>query len=164
MYKSERMYISMEVSFCHHSTNLDSFSQQMHRERVGKFLDDSFTRFDHLTKANVCFHAASLYREVLHFRWRSLFRCILQLIKLNLLQIAFNRKYAFFSRLGVLFRLHMDESKARNVADYRSVFPILYGSLPGYGIPERTEGSGFSYALSDVGPVALQIKAVHEVC
>ncbi|KAF8384767.1 trpp-9 [Pristionchus pacificus] len=126
-YGMERNYISME---------------QLHREKVGKYLDDSFTRFDHYTKATICAHSALLYKK-----------------------IGFRRKHAFFSRLGVLFRLHMEESSQRTPTDYRGVYPTLYKTLGGYGIAERAEPSSGPFCSEAVaaGPVQLQIKALHEV-
>ncbi|GMT03118.1 hypothetical protein PENTCL1PPCAC_25292, partial [Pristionchus entomophagus] len=126
-YLMERNYIAME---------------QLHREKVGKYLDDSFTRFDHYTKATICAHSALLFKK-----------------------IGFRRKHAFFSRLGVLFRLHMEESSQRTSTDYRGVYPTLYRTLNGYGIAERAEPSSGPFCSEAVaaGPVQLQIKALHEV-
>ncbi|CAJ0585995.1 unnamed protein product, partial [Mesorhabditis spiculigera] len=110
--------------------------QEFHRSHVGKFLDDSFTRFDHQFKAQICSNSAEMYRKV-----------------------NFHRKASFFSRLGVLFRLHVTDGETRTVADYRIVYPILYRTLGGYGI---TENVGREPAQNS-GPFELQIKALHEV-
>ncbi|GMT33613.1 hypothetical protein PFISCL1PPCAC_24910 [Pristionchus fissidentatus] len=116
--------------------------EQLHREKVGKYLDDSFTRFDHHTKAIICAHAALLYKAM-----------------------GFRRKHAFFSRLGVLFRLHIEEANQRTPSDYRAVYPTLYKTLTGYGITERPDPSSGLFCSEAVagGPVQLQIKALHEV-
>ncbi|CAJ0569421.1 unnamed protein product, partial [Mesorhabditis spiculigera] len=110
--------------------------EEFHRSHVGKFLDDSFTRFDHQFKAQICSNSAEMYRKV-----------------------NFHRKASFFSRLGVLFRLHVTDGETRTVADYRIVYPILYRTLGGYGI---TENLGREPAQNS-GPFELQIKALHEV-
>uniref|UniRef100_A0A915Q411 Trafficking protein particle complex subunit 11 domain-containing protein n=1 Tax=Setaria digitata TaxID=48799 RepID=A0A915Q411_9BILA len=108
------------------------------RDHVGKYLDDSFNLFDHFTKALICLNSAEVYRK-----------------------IGFNRKFAFFARLGVLFRLHTAENGNRSVADYRQVYPILYRTLTGYGMPENPKE--FSGDLMRLGPVHIQRKALHEV-
>ncbi|KAK0405748.1 hypothetical protein QR680_018175 [Steinernema hermaphroditum] len=109
------------------------------REHIGKYLDDSFTLFDHLTKSAICMNCATIYRE-----------------------IGFSRKNAFYARLAVLFRLHMTENDMRTESDYRQVYPILYKTLAGYGIsPQCREVA--SSDLATAGPVAVQVKALHEV-
>uniref|UniRef100_A0A1I8AA06 Trafficking protein particle complex subunit 9 n=1 Tax=Steinernema glaseri TaxID=37863 RepID=A0A1I8AA06_9BILA len=109
------------------------------RDHIGKYLDDSFTLFDHLTKANICMNCATVYKE-----------------------IGFFRKNAFYARLAVLFRLHMTENDCRTESDYRQVYPILYRTLVGYGIrPQSRELA--SSNLATAGPVAVQVKALHEV-
>ncbi|EFO24879.2 hypothetical protein LOAG_03607 [Loa loa] len=108
------------------------------REHIGKYLDDSFNQFGHFTKALICLNSAEVYRK-----------------------IGFNRKCAFFARLGVLFRLHMAESGNRSVADYRQVYPVLYRTLTGYGMPENPKE--FSSDLVRLGPVHIQRRALHEV-
>ncbi|OZC10117.1 hypothetical protein X798_02707 [Onchocerca flexuosa] len=108
------------------------------REHIAKYLDDSFNLFGHFTKALICLNSAEVYR-----------------------QIGFNRKCAFFARLGVLFRLHMTENGSRNVADYRQVYPILYRTLTGYGMPENPKE--FSGDLVRLGPIHIQRRALHEV-
>lgn len=79
----------------------------------------------------------------------------------KLFQIGFNRKYAFFARLAVLFHLHMADSGSRSVGDYRQVYPILYRTLIGYGISENPKELGNDSV--NVGPVHIQQKALHEV-
>uniref|UniRef100_A0A0R3RQZ3 Trafficking protein particle complex subunit 9 n=1 Tax=Elaeophora elaphi TaxID=1147741 RepID=A0A0R3RQZ3_9BILA len=108
------------------------------REHIGKYLDDSFNQFGHFTKALICLNSAEVYHK-----------------------IGFNRKCAFFARLGVLFRLHMAENGNRNVADYRQVYPILYRTLTGYGMPENPKE--FSNDLVRLGPIHIQRRALHEV-
>lgn len=108
------------------------------REHIGKYLDDSFDQFGHFTKALICLNSAEVYRK-----------------------IGFNRKCAFFARLGVLFRLHITESGSRTVADYRQVYPVLYRTLIGYGVPENPKE--LSSDLMRLGPVHIQRKALHEV-
>ncbi|CAG9530714.1 unnamed protein product [Cercopithifilaria johnstoni] len=108
------------------------------REHIGKYLDDSFNQFGHFTKAMICLNSAEVYHK-----------------------IGFNRKSAFFARLGVLFRLHMVESGSRGIADYRQVYPILYRTLTGYGIPENPKE--FPSDLVKLGPVHIQRRALHEV-
>uniref|UniRef100_A0A8R1TQI6 Uncharacterized protein n=1 Tax=Onchocerca volvulus TaxID=6282 RepID=A0A8R1TQI6_ONCVO len=108
------------------------------REHIAKYLDDSFNLFGHFTKALICLNSAEVYR-----------------------QIGFNRKCAFFARLGVLFRLHMVENGNRNVADYRQVYPVLYRTLTGYGMPENPKE--FSGDLVRLGPIHIQRRALHEV-
>ncbi|CAJ0920934.1 unnamed protein product, partial [Mesorhabditis belari] len=114
--------------------------EEFHRTHVGKFLDDSFTKFDHQFKAQVCANSAEMYRK-----------------------INFLRKSAFFSRLGVLFRLHVMDGETRTVADYRSVYPILFRTLYGYGINETASRDVTQSSSSQNGPIELQIKALHEV-
>lgn len=77
------------------------------------------------------------------------------------LKIGFHRKCAFFARLAVLFRLHASDGEAKTIVDYRYVYPILYRSLAGYGIPEDLKE--ISGDLSVLGPVHIQRKAFHEV-
>ncbi|VDP08147.1 unnamed protein product [Heligmosomoides polygyrus] len=121
LYRYQRQYVNMET---------------FHRDHIGKYLDDSFTRFDNLTKAAICSNSAVLYREV-----------------------GFRRKCSFFARLGVLFRLQTTEDEQRTPQDYRAVYPIL--TLPGYGIKENVREVYQDAGLK--GPVQLQIKALHEV-
>jgi hypothetical protein len=104
------------------------------REHVGKYLDDSFTLFDNTMKAHICMVYANVFKEM-----------------------GFRRKNSFFSRLAVLFRLHVNESDARTENDYKLVYPILYRTLPGYGIIDTTKESSIN------GPVTVQVKAMHEV-
>ncbi|VBB33958.1 unnamed protein product, partial [Acanthocheilonema viteae] len=108
------------------------------REHIGKYLADGFNQFGHFTKAVICLNSAEVYHK-----------------------IGFNRKSAFFARLGVLFRLHMTKSGNRSVLDYRQVYPILYRTLTGYGVPENSKE--FSNDLMRLGPVHIQRKALHEV-
>ncbi|TKR82440.1 hypothetical protein L596_016165 [Steinernema carpocapsae] len=107
------------------------------RDHIGKYLDDSFTLFDHITKSAICMNCATVYKE-----------------------IGFTRKNAFYARLAVLFRLHMTENDCRTESDYRQVYPILYKTLAGYGIDPHTRETA---NLSTAGPVAVQVKALHEV-
>lgn len=73
-------------------------------------------------------------------------------------QIGFLRKNGFFARLAVLFRLHSDNpDEVRTESDYRVVYPILYKTLPGYGIHDSVRNAPLN------GPVAIQFKALHEV-
>ncbi|KJH44881.1 hypothetical protein DICVIV_09073 [Dictyocaulus viviparus] len=117
-YRYQRMYVEMEA---------------FHRERIGKYLEDSFTRFDNHIKASICENSSALYREV-----------------------GFKRKCSFFARLSVLFRLQAEDGQQRTPQNYRTVYPTLYRTLPGYGINE---------SMHDVprGPTQLQIKALREV-
>ncbi|MCP9263068.1 hypothetical protein DINM_006420 [Dirofilaria immitis] len=55
----------------------------------------------------------------------------------------------------------MAESGSRNVADYQQVYPILYKTLSGYGMPENPKE--FSSDLVRLGPVHIQRRALHEV-
>ena len=71
--------------------------------------------------------------------------------------MGFRRKTAFYSRLAVLFRLHVNDSDSRTENDYKLVYPILYRSLSGYGIVDASKDAASN------GPVAVQVKAVHEV-
>uniref|UniRef100_A0A7E4UU45 Trafficking protein particle complex subunit 9 n=1 Tax=Panagrellus redivivus TaxID=6233 RepID=A0A7E4UU45_PANRE len=119
VYRHHRKYIETEMFL---------------RERVGKYLDDSFTLFDNYTKAQICMVYAQIYRE-----------------------IGFRRKTSFFARLAVLFRLHVADSEARGEADYKLVYPILYRTLPGYGIVDNCRNA------AQHGPVSVQVKAMHEV-
>lgn len=123
VFRFQRLYIDME-SFI--------------RDHVGKYLDDSFVHFDHITKANICQNSAAVYRL-----------------------IGFRRKCAFFSRLAVLFRLHITEGETRTSSDYRQVYPILYKTLVGYGIPENPKD--IIGDLNILGPVQVQRRALHEV-
>lgn len=82
-------------------------------------------------------------------------------MRMKLFQIGFNRKCAFFARLGVLFHLHMADSESPSIADYRQVYPILYKTLTGYGMPENPKE--FSSDLVRLGPVHIQRRAMHEV-
>uniref|UniRef100_A0A7I4YAL2 N-acetyltransferase domain-containing protein n=1 Tax=Haemonchus contortus TaxID=6289 RepID=A0A7I4YAL2_HAECO len=123
LYRYQRMYVDMET---------------FHRDHIGKYLDDSFTRFDNHTKAAICSNSAALYREV-----------------------GFRRKCSFFARLGVLFRLQIADGEQRTPQDYRAVYPILYRTLPGYGIKENVREVAEDGVLK--GPIQLQIKALHEV-
>ncbi|KHN73550.1 Trafficking protein particle complex subunit 9 [Toxocara canis] len=123
IFRFQRLYVEMEAFI---------------REHVGKYLDDSFTLFDHVTKANICHNSASVFR-----------------------MIGFKRKYAFFARLAVLFRLHITEGETRTASDYRQVYPTLYRTLVGYGIPENPKG--ICGDLSVAGPVHVQRRALHEV-
>lgn len=105
------------------------------REHVGKFLDDKYVAFNNYTKAQVCMTCASIYKD-----------------------IGFLRKNGFFARLAVLFRLHSDNpDEVRTESDYRVVYPILYKTLPGYGIHDSVRNAPLN------GPVAIQFKALHEV-
>ncbi|VDN03575.1 unnamed protein product [Thelazia callipaeda] len=108
------------------------------RERIANYLDVGFSLFDHFTKAIICLNSAEVYRK-----------------------IGFNRKYAFFARLAVLFRLHTADNKDRTVADYRQIYPILYRTLVGYGLPENPKD--FSGDLTQLGPVHIQRRALSEV-
>ncbi|EYC01315.1 hypothetical protein Y032_0108g36 [Ancylostoma ceylanicum] len=123
LYRYQRMYVEMET---------------FHRDHIGKYLDDSFTRFDNHTKAAICANSTALYREV-----------------------GFRRKCSFFARLGVLFRLQISDGEQRTPQDYRVVYPVLYRTLPGYGIKENVREVPQDGILK--GPVQLQIKALHEV-
>ncbi|KAK6021522.1 hypothetical protein OSTOST_12806, partial [Ostertagia ostertagi] len=75
--------------------------------------------------------------------------------------IGFRRKCSFFARLGVLFRLQIADGEHRTPQDYRAVYPILYRTLPGYGIKENVREVAQDGVLK--GPIQLQIKALHEV-
>uniref|UniRef100_A0A9J2PDJ2 Trafficking protein particle complex subunit 11 domain-containing protein n=1 Tax=Ascaris lumbricoides TaxID=6252 RepID=A0A9J2PDJ2_ASCLU len=123
VFRFQRLYVDMQAFI---------------REHVGKYLDDSFTLFDHITKANICLNCAAVYR-----------------------MIGFKRKYAFFARLAVLFRLHITEGETRTAYDYRQVYPTLYRTLSGYGIPENPKDMGGD--LSVMGPAHVQRRALHEV-
>uniref|UniRef100_A0A914EKI2 KIF-binding protein n=1 Tax=Acrobeloides nanus TaxID=290746 RepID=A0A914EKI2_9BILA len=103
------------------------------RDHVGKFLDDSFTLFNNIMKGQICMACAAIYKE-----------------------IGFQRKNSFFSRLAVLFRLHVTEDESRTEADYRLVYPVLYRTLSGYGINDNGKDAPLN------GPIAVQVKALHE--
>ncbi|RCN37502.1 hypothetical protein ANCCAN_16592 [Ancylostoma caninum] len=75
--------------------------------------------------------------------------------------VGFRRKCSFFARLGVLFRLQISDGEQRTPQDYRVVYPVLYRTLPGYGIKENVREVPQDGILK--GPVQLQIKALHEV-
>ncbi|KAI6223447.1 hypothetical protein M3Y95_00891200 [Aphelenchoides besseyi] len=105
------------------------------REHVGKYLSDTFTFFDNFIKSNICMIAANIYTLM-----------------------GFKRKNAFYARLAVLFRLHVDDNEFRSEDDYRIVYPVLYRTLPGYGINETT-----NELASKMGYVSIQVKAIHEV-
>ncbi|VDK47815.1 unnamed protein product [Cylicostephanus goldi] len=77
------------------------------------------------------------------------------------MEVGFRRKCSFFARLGVLFRLQIGEGEQRTPQDYRVVYPVLYRTLPGYGIKENVREVPQDDVLK--GPVQLQIKALHEV-
>ncbi|VDK74124.1 unnamed protein product [Gongylonema pulchrum] len=77
------------------------------------------------------------------------------------MHIGFKRKCAFFSRLAVLFRLHVPEGEQRSVSDYRQVYPVLYRTISGYGMPENPKD--FIGDLTRLGPVQIQRRALHEV-
>lgn len=55
----------------------------------------------------------------------------------------------------------MAGSGSRSVADYRQVYPILYRTLTGYGMPENPKE--FSGDLVRLGPVHIQRRVLHEV-
>ncbi|CAI4227391.1 unnamed protein product [Auanema sp. JU1783] len=123
LFQRQREYVQMET---------------FHRDHVGKYLDDSFTRLDHLAKSAICNNSAALYKST-----------------------GFHRKSSFFARLGVLFRLHVADGELRTVQDYKVVYPILYKTLAGYGIPDDVRENKSS--CNTKGPVQMQIKALHEV-
>ncbi|RCN28139.1 hypothetical protein ANCCAN_26124 [Ancylostoma caninum] len=77
------------------------------------------------------------------------------------MEVGFRRKCSFFARLGVLFRLQISDGEQRTPQDYRVVYPVLYRTLPGYGIKENVREVPQDGILK--GPVQLQIKALHEV-
>ncbi|VDL85127.1 unnamed protein product [Nippostrongylus brasiliensis] len=122
LHRYQRQYVKMET---------------FHRDHIGKYLDDSFTRFDNHTKAMICSNSTALYKEV-----------------------GFRRKCSFYARLGVLFRLQIADGEQRTPQDYRAVYPILYRTLPGYGIKENVREVSQDGLK---GPIQLQIKALHEV-
>uniref|UniRef100_A0A914GWE5 Trafficking protein particle complex subunit 9 n=1 Tax=Globodera rostochiensis TaxID=31243 RepID=A0A914GWE5_GLORO len=107
------------------------------REHTCRFLDDKFLTFNNIMKSNICLAASEVYN-----------------------MIGFKRKYSFFLRLAVFFRLFI-ENHSEN--DYKRVYPILNESLHGYGI-------GGKFCKEKVpncdrfATFSLQIKAVHEVC
>lgn len=95
---------------------------------------------------------ASIYKDV------GSFPPFLFLLITLVFQIGFLRKNGFFSRLAVLFRLHSDNpEEVRTESDYRVVYPVLYKTLPGYGIHDSVRNAPLN------GPVAIQFKALHEV-
>ncbi|CAD5227966.1 unnamed protein product [Bursaphelenchus okinawaensis] len=120
VYRLQRQYIDTEVFL---------------RDRVGKYLADTFTLFSNQTKSQICMICASIYKSM-----------------------GFRRKNAFFSRLAVLFRLHVDDDEYRSEADYKIVYPVLYSSLKGYGIDDTLKSS-----KRKLGHVSVQVKALHEV-
>uniref|UniRef100_A0A914WF28 Trafficking protein particle complex subunit 9 n=1 Tax=Plectus sambesii TaxID=2011161 RepID=A0A914WF28_9BILA len=119
----------------HHFFEMELFI----REHVGKYLDDNFAIFDHVVKSQICLNSATIFKEV-----------------------GFKRKEAFFSRLAVLFRLHIgvDDGRQRAENDYKLVYPVLYKALAGYGIPESAKDV---LTGSRKGPALVQIRALHEV-
>ncbi|CAD5235267.1 unnamed protein product [Bursaphelenchus xylophilus] len=119
VYKMQRLYIDTEVFL---------------RDRVGKYLADTFTLFSNQVKSQICMICAAIYKSM-----------------------GFRRKNAFFSRLAVLFRLHVDDDEYRSEADYKIVYPVLYSSLRGYGVDDSVRGN------RRLGHVSVQVKALHEV-
>lgn len=105
------------------------------RDKVGKYLADTFTLFTNQTKSQICMICAAIYRAM-----------------------GFRRKNAFFARLAVLFRLHVDDNEYRSEADYKLVYPVLYSTLAGYGIDDSAKSSA-----TRMGHVSVQVKAIHEV-
>ncbi|CAI5455505.1 unnamed protein product [Caenorhabditis angaria] len=111
--------------------------EQFHRDHTGKYLDDNNDYMNHHMKAQICLNSAAMYKE-----------------------IGFIRKQAFYARLSVLFELHVTEGKQRSASDYKTVYPILYKTLEGYGI-NLNESTEFSNQT--IGPEKLQIKSLHEI-
>uniref|UniRef100_A0AC35TQU1 Peptidylprolyl isomerase n=1 Tax=Rhabditophanes sp. KR3021 TaxID=114890 RepID=A0AC35TQU1_9BILA len=113
------------------------------RDHISKYLDDSFVTFTNHEKSLICIDCATLY-----------------------MRMKFIRKHAFFSRLAVLFKLHVSEESPRTENDYKQVYPLLYNTLTGYGIklksplaPDKKKDKFVSVS----GPTLIQIKAIQEV-
>uniref|UniRef100_A0A8R1DTS9 Uncharacterized protein n=1 Tax=Caenorhabditis japonica TaxID=281687 RepID=A0A8R1DTS9_CAEJA len=111
--------------------------EQFHRDYTGKYLDDSNTFMDHRMKAQICLNSAAMYKE-----------------------IGFLRKQAFYARLSVLFELHVTEGRVRQPSDYKTVYPVLFKTLEGYGVEL---GEPHEIKNKRLGPVKLQIKSIHEI-
>uniref|UniRef100_A0A0K0FIK1 Trafficking protein particle complex subunit 9 (inferred by orthology to a human protein) n=1 Tax=Strongyloides venezuelensis TaxID=75913 RepID=A0A0K0FIK1_STRVS len=112
------------------------------REHIGKYLDDSFVTFNNFEKSSICVDCSIIFKEM-----------------------NFIRKHAFFSRLAVLFRLHVSDEEPRTENDYKNVYPLLYNTLTGYGIqlksPLDTNKKEVNSNIS--GPSQIQVKAIQEV-
>ncbi|ULT80832.1 hypothetical protein L3Y34_011012 [Caenorhabditis briggsae] len=111
--------------------------EQFHRDYTGKYLDDANTFMDHRMKAQICLNSAAMYKE-----------------------IGFLRKQAFYARLSVLFELHVTEGRVRQASDYKTVYPVLFKTLEGYGVDLNEPHDMKNKKL---GPVKLQIKSLHEI-
>uniref|UniRef100_A0A1I7T982 Trafficking protein particle complex subunit 9 n=1 Tax=Caenorhabditis tropicalis TaxID=1561998 RepID=A0A1I7T982_9PELO len=111
--------------------------EQFHRDHTGKYLDDTNTFMDHRMKAQICLNSAAMYKE-----------------------IGFLRKQAFYARLSVLFELHVTEGRVRQSSDYKTVYPVLFRTLEGYGV-DLSEPHDLKN--KKLGPVKLQIKSLHEI-
>ncbi|KAF7632258.1 hypothetical protein Mgra_00008327 [Meloidogyne graminicola] len=119
------------------------------REQTCRFLDDKFTTFNNTMKSHICLATANIYRK-----------------------IGFKRKFAFFLRLAVFFRLYMEN---QSEAEYKKVYPYLNESLSGYKIDWKLLSSSsnlnnkkslmaqYLFKLGSSETFSLQIKAVHEV-
>uniref|UniRef100_A0A1I8AW41 Trafficking protein particle complex subunit 11 domain-containing protein n=1 Tax=Meloidogyne hapla TaxID=6305 RepID=A0A1I8AW41_MELHA len=116
------------------------------REQTCRFLDDKFVTFNNIMKSHICLATADIYRK-----------------------IGFKRKFAFFLRLAVFFRLYMEN---QSEAEYKKVYPYLNESLSGYRIDWRLLSNStskkslkaqFLTKLGSSETFSLQIKAVHEV-
>ncbi|CAK5033283.1 unnamed protein product [Meloidogyne enterolobii] len=118
------------------------------REQTCRFLDDKFVTFNNIMKSYICLATAEIYRK-----------------------IGFKRKFAFFLRLAVFFRLYMEN---QSEAEYKKVYPYLNESLSGYKIDWRLLSNistskknslktQFLTKLGSSETFSLQIKAVHEV-
>ncbi|EFO89603.1 hypothetical protein CRE_07318 [Caenorhabditis remanei] len=111
--------------------------EQFHRDYTGKYLDDANSFMDHRMKAQICLNSAAMYKE-----------------------IGFLRKQAFYARLSVLFELHVTEGRVRQAGDYKTVYPVLFKTLEGYGV-DLSEPHDMKN--KKIGPVKLQIKSLHEI-
>ena len=118
----ERVYFDMEVgdasATCSVSERVRARLQTFLREHSSKYLADTFTYFSNTVKSNICMICANIYKLVsvlveVRRLWpaRSLAR----------LEVGFRRKNAFYARLAVLFRLHVDDNAFRSESDYRNV-------------------------------------------
>uniref|UniRef100_A0A915NFV1 Trs120/TRAPPC9 N-terminal domain-containing protein n=1 Tax=Meloidogyne floridensis TaxID=298350 RepID=A0A915NFV1_9BILA len=105
------------------------------REQTCRFLDDKFVTFNNIMKSYICLATAEIYRK-----------------------IGFKRKFAFFLRLAVFFRLYMEN---QSEAEYKKVYPYLNESLSGYKIDWRLLTNISTSKKNKT--FSLQIKAVHEV-
>ncbi|ETN77677.1 hypothetical protein NECAME_03095, partial [Necator americanus] len=137
LYRYQRLYVEMET---------------FHRDHIGKYLDDSFTRFDNHTKAAICANSTALYREA----------CLL-------LDSCANVRFSL--ALACCFACKFRKANKElhrtiglfipSCTGIYSQDSLIYRTLPGYGIKENVREVQQEGVVK--GPVQLQIKALHEV-